>query len=97
MADTLPFGPGRAVLAARTGESEIAVLRTSDGGAAWAQSLLDVEPWETGGVHMAFAGEQEGWLLLTSDPALGSMRKSVFRSSDGGQTWTAADHHPGPL
>ena len=88
VAEILPFGPHRAVLAARAGERAVAVLRTSDGGATWAQTLLEVEPWETGGVHLAFAGE-EGWLLLTSDPALGSMRKSIFRSSDGGRSWTS--------
>jgi photosystem II stability/assembly factor-like uncharacterized protein len=74
--------------------------RTSDGGRTWAavharlplqgtddsadETCPDGTPW-----RIAFANQQDGWLTASSCAAIGSDPR-VWRTTDGGQTWTSA-------
>lgn len=74
--------------------------RTSDGGHTWAkvharlpfqgtddsadETCPDETPWQ-----IAFANQQDGWLTASSCAAIGSAPR-VWRTTDGGLTWTPA-------
>ena len=68
------------------------VYYTRDGGAEWSASKLP-EPIgreynASGNIFINFSSSQYGFVLYTSDPAVGQMLKSLFRTKDGGATWS---------
>lgn len=67
----------------------VSVYRTSDGGKRWQRSVVRA-PLLTASVSLTFTDPSHGWLLLSAYPALGLMAKAVFRTADGGATWTMA-------
>ncbi|GIP35905.1 hypothetical protein [Paenibacillus sp. J2TS4] len=73
-----------------TARGQVSVLRTEDGGSHWESVPVDVqEPWEGAGMQkLSFIDEHNGWLLVTSDPGAGQMGKALYRTEDGGITWT---------
>jgi len=81
-----------------TGEEEpaLVVARTRDGGRTWRLTNLSVpEVHDVGEVYIDFlapsnAGSdpRDGWMLVTSTPALGLMLKTVYGTGDGGRSWT---------
>lgn len=66
----------------------LAVLHTEDGGRRWRRTTFPAQDWEVEQLDIVFAGSRYGWILATSGPASGTMLKSVFRTEDGGHTWT---------
>lgn len=79
-------------VAAPRGEGRVAVAQV--GGQIRAE--VPVANWETGGIFLDFISPTEGWMLLTSGPAMGTMYKSVYQTTDGGATWTLLSRGPSP-
>jgi hypothetical protein len=67
---------------------------TADGGTHWSTRPLPAtwsrlcEPDYIG--SLVTAGPDDWWLLCTGGAAAGSSTKALFRSADGGRTWTVA-------
>lgn len=72
------------------------VFRTSDGGQTWQQATL---PTSTLGVsQVQFVNAEDGWVLSSvGGGAAGSQAVDLFRSTDGGQTWSMVARAPGAL
>src|SRR5579872_5649057 len=72
------------------------VFRTSDGGNTWQKAMLP-----QGGLGVSqvqFVNAQDGWVLADfGGGAAGSQAVNLFRSTDGGQTWSLAASAPGSL
>ena len=69
----------------------LVVHRTADGGKTWANADLPLtEPggeWKT--IRIVFADEKNGWVLLTGQTEMSAgTKKALFRTTDGGATWT---------
>lgn len=74
------------------------IMTTSDGGQSWTQ----VAPWGVGdplsggpclpngggAPLVSFADATNGWALFGSGLAMGSQIKCLYRTTDGGKTWT---------
>jgi photosystem II stability/assembly factor-like uncharacterized protein len=60
---------------------------TADGGLSWWQSapIAAAEP-----VAVAFAGARQGWLLESMGAAMSENPVRLYRSSDGGRSWSLA-------
>ncbi|RTE07191.1 WD40/YVTN/BNR-like repeat-containing protein [Paenibacillus whitsoniae] len=72
----------------------IVVKSSSDKGKTWSYAvpLPFKQDWEkqiqAGNVYTSLlSSSSPSWILLTSDPALGLMNKSLYESSDNGKTW----------
>ncbi|MCL8208205.1 MAG: hypothetical protein K6V97_09075 [Actinomycetia bacterium] len=67
-----------------------ALLATRDGGRSW--TAVGVLPATNGVVdaRMAWSDPRVGWVLLASEPGAGSQAKVLYRTVDGGRTWTLA-------
>ena len=68
----------------------ILIFHTSDQGKSWKSVRLPVtEEWERGysGGFIHFVDKNNGYVLLNSEPALGFMEKSLYRTADGGLNW----------
>ncbi|HXZ05667.1 MAG TPA: hypothetical protein VEH81_12600, partial [Ktedonobacteraceae bacterium] len=63
------------------------VFRTSNGGTTWQEAML---PTSILGVsQVQFVNAQDGWILASfGGEGAGSQMVNVFRSTDGGQTWS---------
>jgi photosystem II stability/assembly factor-like uncharacterized protein len=93
------FDAAHAILAAyptvldatKTGGSVEAILATSDGGQTWGKLGLPGKAVLAG----SFVDAQHGWViagssdLLNNDSSLTDVSLPLFRTSDGGLTWTA--------
>lgn len=67
------------------------VFHTTDKGASWKAARLPVkEDWERGYSkgYIYFTSERTGYYLRCSEPALGWMGKSLYRTDDGGASWS---------
>jgi photosystem II stability/assembly factor-like uncharacterized protein len=71
------------------------IYHSADSGKTWIQGILPTKlDWEQNvGQQSIFTSwhiAQEGpsWILLTSDPALGQMLKTLYHTTDSGKTWT---------
>ncbi len=58
------------------------LYRTADGGLTW-QTFAT--PFSDGSIH--FVDEQNGWMMANLGVGAGSNAVSIFKSSDGGETW----------
>ena len=72
----------------------VVVKSSSDKGNTWSDtvSLPFKQDWEkqikAGNVYTSLQSSlSPRWILVTSDPALGLMNKSLYESSDNGKTW----------
>jgi photosystem II stability/assembly factor-like uncharacterized protein len=76
----------RAWIVGVTGQTSV-VFGTINGGRSWSRSapLAGAEP-----VAVAFAGTQQGWLLESMGAAMAQNPVRLFRSSDGGRSWSLA-------
>jgi photosystem II stability/assembly factor-like uncharacterized protein len=69
----------------------VAVWRTRDGGQTWQSSLpLDIQGlneifWPS---DLVFADEQNGWLMAHVGAGMSHDYVALFRTQDGGQSWT---------
>jgi len=78
------------------GTSAGAIFRTSDGGHTWQQATLPTS--QLGISQVQFVNAQDGWVLSSpGGGAAGSEGVNLFRSTDGGQTWSLVAHAPGAL
>lgn len=77
-------------LSSRTQDKKITVYYTVDGGINWNKSFLPIkEDWENwGDQYICFTDLHNGFLLADSDPACGLMMKAIYKTSDGGKSWT---------
>jgi len=69
-------------------DAPIQVLISCDMGQTW--NTYSVEGSESMGVnrYIGFVTEDDGWLVASSGSAAGMSYNYVFRTSDGGKTWT---------
>jgi photosystem II stability/assembly factor-like uncharacterized protein len=71
---------------------KIVVYRTSDKGSTWDSTniltKLDWEKGDIGGVEISFADASNGYLMITGTPGAGQMAKSLYRTTDGGKTFS---------
>jgi photosystem II stability/assembly factor-like uncharacterized protein len=72
------------------------VFRTSDSGRTWQEAML---PRSGLGVsQVQFVNAQDGWVLAGfGGTAAGSQGVDLFRSTDGGRTWSTVARAPGSL
>lgn len=74
-------------------QGQVSVLRTTDGGAVWRETvikdpkLLGISSFGLG--HITFTDGRYGWLFLAYDYN-GDQQGTLYRSSDGGSTWAVA-------
>ena len=83
---------------------ELAV--TTDGGENWSithekiaeplsREQLEDEPGFSGGTWLEFVDEQHGWQLLSITTNAANLRNGeMFRTADGGKTWTPTKESP---
>jgi photosystem II stability/assembly factor-like uncharacterized protein len=70
------------------------LFRTSDGGHTWQEAMLPRGHF--GASQVQFVNAQDGWVLAGfGGGAAGSQAMDLFRSTDGGQTWTLVMPRPG--
>ena len=71
---------------------QIVVYRTSDKGSTWDRTTitttLDWEKDDIGGLKISFADVSNGYLMITGTPGAGQMAKSLYRTTDGGKTFS---------
>lgn len=76
-------------LAQQTGGLTVPVLyRTTNGGSTWSPESLPstaASPWPA---QLDFVNAHLGWLLVNAEPATGSEQKWLYRSENGGKSWT---------
>jgi len=80
-----PLDKQRAWLAVIVKE-KVKLEYTSSGGRDWREIA---GPGAMEGVSISFLDDQTGFILDSSDPAAGTMKKSVFGTQDGGRHWAA--------
>jgi hypothetical protein len=90
-------GRGYAVQAAPDGTS-LAIAQTSDNGQHWTSAALanpfsDADPFG-GKAYITFADHQNGWLTLTLQSSSAFRLGLLFRTTDGGLTWTQLPNPP---
>jgi hypothetical protein len=64
----------------------LAVAKTSDGGATW--ETTDVSPERFPGVHLRFLDQANGWLVAQRLTSSSFSEGDLYRTTDGGETWT---------
>ena len=73
-------------------QPQIVVYRTSDKGSTWDSTniltKLDWEKGDIGGVKISFADASNGYLMITGTPGAGQMGKTLYRTTDGGKTFS---------
>ena len=89
------FDGQTAFVATNTGtdnQPQIMVYRTSDKGSIWDRTKiltkLDWEKGDIGGLKISFADALNGYLMITGTPGAGQMAKSLYRTTDGGKTFS---------
>ncbi len=76
----------RAWLAVNGGDTESTVVfTTTDGGQRWTESNTVAG---SQAVAVAFSGAERGWLLVAASAAMGQEPVYVYRTADGGMTWS---------
>ena len=81
-----PFflSPGTAWLAVGTGDPTTGTLyHTTDGGATWNTTAVPF-----GGGTLAFTDPMHGWVMVRLSAGMSHEAVAVFRTSDGGTTWS---------
>jgi photosystem II stability/assembly factor-like uncharacterized protein len=70
------------------------MLRSTDGGASWTSTEL---PDNVHSGALQFINPDNGWMLSSSDAAMGKSEKSLFATKDGGATWERIMENSGYL
>ncbi|WP_143101112.1 hypothetical protein [Paenibacillus sp. 1_12] len=81
------FQPGQ-----NDGKSQM--LRTKDGGKSWQTADL---PNTVRAIGLYFINPNHGWLLSSSDAAMGKSEKSLYVTEDGGASWKQIMENTGYL
>ncbi|MCX6097057.1 MAG: hypothetical protein NTZ77_01025 [Caldiserica bacterium] len=73
-------------------QPQIVVYRTVSSGSTWDRTnivtKLDWEQGDVGGLKISFADSSNGYLMITGTPGAGQMAKSLYRTTDGGKTFS---------
>jgi len=71
-------------------KNKLSIYHTTNGGEHWEKVFLpSMEQWEgTGHVYFSFIDSLNGFILATSTPSMGQMDKSIYKTSDGGKSWS---------
>jgi photosystem II stability/assembly factor-like uncharacterized protein len=94
MAASLRSGAGRSSSADVRQRSPSGIWKSTDGGATWSRKLggeataLEIDPSNFNNQYAAIGEQSPGFLAL--DPP-GSAANGIYRSSDGGETWSLID------
>lgn len=68
------------------------IWHTTDGGQSWAVSSIPRSQVQTGAMPICsaptFVDAQHGWMMESLGAAAGSEGVAIFRTADGGQTWS---------
>jgi photosystem II stability/assembly factor-like uncharacterized protein len=86
----------RGLGAGGSGTPQSAISHTTDGGLTWRSITLPVFAV----AQITFVDAEHGWMLANLDTADGEQGDDIFRTTDGGQTWTrvaSAADRPGAL
>lgn len=75
--------------------SGIEVQKSMDSGKSWSESMIKMQTDDPntdygGGLAMSFVNPSDGFLLTSSLPAAGQMGKALYKTLDGGKSWTLA-------
>ncbi|EGL18834.1 MULTISPECIES: hypothetical protein [unclassified Paenibacillus] len=57
---------------------------TADGGQSWTKGTLDKPTYAAG---LSFADPLHGWMLTSSDAAMGKSEKTLYATDNGGKVW----------
>ena len=73
-------------------QPKIVVYRTVDSGSTWdSTNIVTKRDWEkddVGGLDISFADASNGYLMIMGTPGAGQMGKSLYRTVDGGKTFS---------
>jgi photosystem II stability/assembly factor-like uncharacterized protein len=73
-------------------QPQIVVYRTSDKGMTWNSTsiatTLDWEKNDVGGLEISFPDASNGYVMVTGTPGAGQMAKALYRTVDGGATFS---------
>ncbi|WP_438350851.1 VPS10 domain-containing protein [Paenibacillus sp. FA6] len=76
------------------GVNETVVLRTTNGGNQWKISSLPKSDHIKG---ISFSSPARGWIMTSSATSMGKEEKYLYRTDDGGATWTKIMQNTGTL
>jgi photosystem II stability/assembly factor-like uncharacterized protein len=72
------------------------VVATSDGGVTWSAGPAPCRPGAMAAIFVTRTSIDDGWVVCGGDAAAGSLRQVVWRTTDGGGTWTRGFHGVAP-
>jgi photosystem II stability/assembly factor-like uncharacterized protein len=72
------------------------VVVTSDGGVTWSAGPAPCRPGARAAIFVTRTSIDDGWVVCGGDAAAGSLRQVVWRTTDGGATWTRGFHGVAP-
>jgi len=67
----------------------LALLATSDGGQTWRTRASPCTQTVASGAVIDLVTPSLGWIVCLGQPGAGNEEKAVFRTTDGGQSWSA--------
>jgi photosystem II stability/assembly factor-like uncharacterized protein len=79
------------------GKDDQYLYRTSDGGSRWTRLAIPSninDPAMGTASDVVFTGADDGWLLIQLPAAMGTGHAKIYRTADGGQTWTPVHTFP---
>lgn len=87
-----PDARGRGAIVSWTDEEGLHLSRSEDGGSSWKASLVPHQD-AIAGIQLQEGGL--GWMLTEGGPAMGHTLKKVYRTTDGGKTWSVVSSDDG--
>lgn len=75
------------ITAATSSMASSGIYRTSDGGKTWSPVKATLNIYAVAG-SFSFTSPSEGWLLVGTQPSAGSENKYLYKTTDGGLSWS---------
>lgn len=75
--------------AVREGDPAVVIFRTADGGRSWQKAAAESR-YPFFAVKLQFIDARCGWLMVSQGVAAGSERVEIYRTGDGGASWSLA-------
>jgi len=93
------FGTATSGWAIRRTTVSSSIVATSDGGVTWNAGPAPCKPGARVALFVTRTTTDDGWVVCGGSPAAGSVRQVVWKTTDGGITWTRGFHGvaPGPV